>query len=87
MVATRTGRVVSKSSSAQLAECIARYTPEIASRARVILSKMRKRLPGAFELVYDQYNALVIGYGPSERASEAIFLSPSNGQAQLARDH
>jgi hypothetical protein len=25
------------------------------------------------ELVYDNYNALVIGFGPSERPSEAIF--------------
>src|SRR5580693_928187 len=33
---------------------------------------MRKRLPGAVEMVYDNYNALVIGFGPSERASEAI---------------
>jgi hypothetical protein len=34
---------------------------------------MRTRLAGATELVYDNYNALAIGYGPSERASEAIF--------------
>jgi hypothetical protein len=33
---------------------------------------MRKRLPRAVELVYDNYNALVIGFGPTERASEAI---------------
>ena len=34
---------------------------------------MRQRLPHALELVYDNYNFFVIGYGPSERASEAIF--------------
>jgi len=34
---------------------------------------MRTRLPGATELVYDNYNGLVIGFGPSERASEAPF--------------
>jgi hypothetical protein len=34
---------------------------------------MRARLPGAVEMVYDNYNALVIGYAPSERASDAIF--------------
>jgi hypothetical protein len=34
---------------------------------------MRARLPGAVELVYDNYNALAIGFGPTERASEAIF--------------
>ena len=41
--------------------------------AREALAKMRERLPGAIELVYDNYNALAIGFGPSERASEAIF--------------
>jgi hypothetical protein len=30
-------------------------------------------LPGATELVYDNYNALAIGFGPSDKASEAIF--------------
>ena len=34
---------------------------------------MRERLPGATELVYDNYNGLVIGFAPSERASEAPF--------------
>jgi hypothetical protein len=34
---------------------------------------MRRLVPGAVELVYDNYNALVIAFGPSERASEAIF--------------
>ena len=34
---------------------------------------MRALLPCAIEMVYDNYNALAIGFGPSERASEAIF--------------
>ena len=34
---------------------------------------MRKRFPSAVELVYDNYNALAIGFGPNERASDAIF--------------
>jgi hypothetical protein len=33
---------------------------------------MRQRIPGAIELVYDDFNALAIGYGPSERASDAL---------------
>jgi hypothetical protein len=33
---------------------------------------MRKLVPGAVEMVYDNYNALVIGFGPTERPSEAI---------------
>jgi hypothetical protein len=51
----------------------AKFTPEIAGLAKAALGKMRKRLPGAVEMVYDNYNALVIGFGPTERPSEAIF--------------
>jgi len=40
---------------------------------RAAHTKMRKALPGAVEMVYDNYNGLVIGFGPSERPSEAIF--------------
>ena len=43
------------------------------SNTRRQLAKMRKRLPGAVEMVYDNYNGLVIGFGPTERPSEAIF--------------
>src|SRR5690242_10136972 len=57
----------------QLTGFIGKYTPEIGILAQAVLAKMRKRLPGAVELVYDNYNALVVGFGPSERASEAIF--------------
>ena len=33
---------------------------------------MRKLLPSAIELVYDNYNFFVIGYASTERASDAI---------------
>ena len=48
-----------------------RKTP--AALAQAALNKMRVRLPGATELVYYNYNALAIGFGPTERASDAIF--------------
>src|SRR5882724_6774007 len=57
----------------QLDAFLAKYSPEVAKTARRALIIMRKRLPGAVEIVYDNYNALAIGFGPSERASEAIF--------------
>ena len=63
----------SDSAETQLAEFLAKYTPEIAALAQEVLAKMRKRLPGACQLVYDNYNALAIGFGPTERASDAIF--------------
>lgn len=61
------------SSAKQLKTFLKKYSPEIAGLAQLVLRKMRQRLPGATQLVYDNYNALVIGFGPSERASEAIF--------------
>lgn len=57
----------------QLAQFLGRFTPEIETRATAVLEKMRRRLPGALELVYDNYQALAVGFGPSERASEAVF--------------
>ena len=62
-----------KSPKTQLADFIAKYTPEVGALAQAALKKMRARLPGAVELVYDNYNALVIGFGPTERTSDAIF--------------
>jgi hypothetical protein len=62
-----------KNAEAQLAGFLAKYTPEIAALAGDIRGEMRKLYPTALELAYDNYNALVIGYGPSEKPSEAIF--------------
>jgi len=66
-------RADTKSPEAQLDGFLNAFTPEIAAFARVALAKMRKRLPYAMELVYDNYNALACGFGPTEKTSEAIF--------------
>lgn len=63
----------SQDAEKQLADFLAKFNPEIEAMAKAVRSKLQARLPGAMELVYDNYNALAIGYGPSERASEAIF--------------
>ena len=57
----------------QLDSFLAKYDPEIAAFARRALTKMRKLIPGAIEMVYDNYNWLVIGFSPTERPSDAIF--------------
>jgi len=62
-----------ESPEAQLDGFLAAYTPEIEAFARVALTKMRARLPHAIEMVYDNYKALVCGFGPTERACGAIF--------------
>lgn len=65
------GKILSESE--QLAEFMGRYTPEIEKQATAALKKMRQLVPGATELVYDNYNTLAIGFGPSEKASEVVF--------------
>jgi hypothetical protein len=65
--------VKNKSPEEQLDRFMSRYTPEIRALASECLKKMRERLPGAVELVYDNYNALVITFGPTERTSHVIF--------------
>jgi hypothetical protein len=57
----------------QLAGFIVKFAPEVAALTKAILVKMRKRYPTAIQMVYDNYNFLVIGFGPTERPSEAIF--------------
>jgi hypothetical protein len=57
----------------QLDRFLARYKPEVADLARATMAKVRARLPGAVEMVYDKANALVVGFGPTEKPSEAVF--------------
>jgi hypothetical protein len=54
----------------QLDTFLDRYEPEIAALGRKALAHMRKRLPGAVAAVYDNYNALAIGFGPEAKASK-----------------
>jgi hypothetical protein len=65
--------VSAKTATAQLAGFIKKFTPGVAAAANDALARMRRRWPGAIELVYDNYNALAIGFAPSERASDAVF--------------
>lgn len=60
-------------SEAQLDGFIDRYTPEVAADARRALAFMRARLPSATRMVYDNYNALVVGFGAGPRVSDIIF--------------
>ena len=56
----------------QLDGFLAKFTPEVESLARALIDRMRARLPGAAILVYDNYNSLAIGFGPTEKASQAV---------------
>lgn len=56
----------------QIASFLAKYTPQMAATASDARVQMRKRIPGGVEFVYDNYNALVFGFGPNERPSDAV---------------
>lgn len=58
---------------AQLKLFIGKFTPAMGLKIRAARRAMRAPLPGAVELVYDNYNFFVIGYSPVERTSEAVF--------------
>jgi hypothetical protein len=51
---------------------IAKFSPADQTRIRAARREMRRQVAGAYELIYDNYNFFVIGYGPTERPSEAI---------------
>ena len=57
----------------QLDGFIDKFTPEVAAVTRALLAKMKRRLPGAQILVYDNYNALAIGFGASDKVGDIIF--------------
>jgi Domain of unknown function (DU1801) len=57
---------------AQLDGFIGRYSPDVARDARQALAFMTARLPTATRLVYDNYNALVVGFGTSGKVGDII---------------
>ena len=61
-----------KSPAQQLAAFMQEYAPAIRKTAKAALTKLRAQVPGATEMVYSTFNALVIGFSPSDRPSEAI---------------
>lgn len=62
-----------KSPEAQLKVLIDKFDKPMASLIRAARRRMRALLPTATELVYDNYNFFVIGYGPNDRTGQAAF--------------
>lgn len=51
---------------------IDKFEPSRQKLIRAVRSELRKSIPSANELVYDNYNFFVIGYSPTDRPSDAI---------------
>jgi hypothetical protein len=54
---------------AYLDKAIDRYPPTVAAPARAALKKLRKRYPGARQLVFERRQLLGIGFAPAQRGN------------------
>lgn len=65
-------RTTAATSEKQLDGFIAKFTPDHAALIRSTRKTLRKLMPTANELVYDNFNFFVIGYCSTERPSDCI---------------
>src|SRR4051812_41400174 len=77
----RATSVVSKSPEAQLESFIVKFEPRLASLIRDVRGELRRMLPSANELVYDNYNFFVVGYSPTEKPSDTILSIAADANA------
>ena len=70
--ASKAGRVASAAAEKQLEGFIGKFEPKHQALIRATRKALRRRLPTANELVYDNYNFFVIGFCASERASDCL---------------
>ena len=56
----------------QLTTFIDKFTPQDQKLIRAVRTAVRKLIPTANELVWDNYNFFVIGYSPTEKPTESI---------------
>ena len=65
--------LASMSPAKQVAGFIDKFEPALAKRVRAARAVLRQRFfPTAHELVYDNYNALAIGYSSTDRVSDVV---------------
>jgi hypothetical protein len=57
----------------QLKSFISKFAPANQRLIRALRAAARRQLPAAHELVYDNYNFLVIAYSPSEKTGDSYF--------------
>ena len=58
---------------ARLDGFIAKLSDDAAAEARAAITRMREILPGAVTLVYDNHNALAVGFGATDRQAGLVF--------------
>jgi len=72
--AQRTTPAAARTASPEIAirGFLSKYDPAIARQLRACRRTIRACVPRGYELVYDNHNALVFGFSPSERTSDAL---------------
>ena len=70
--AAKTASMTSAEAEKQLKGFIAKFEPKHQDLIRAMRKALRKRLPTANELVYDNYNFFVVGYCSTERPSDCV---------------
>jgi hypothetical protein len=56
----------------QIEEFVAKYSPDVAAQLREARARLRAFFSHGFELVFDNYNALVFGISPTARSQDAF---------------
>ena len=56
----------------RIAGFMAKYTPAIAAQLRDARQRLRAHFPRGVEMVFDNYNALVFGIGPTDHTRESF---------------
>jgi hypothetical protein len=56
----------------QIAAFLGKYSPAIEAQLRDARSRLRALFPRGYELVFDNYNALVFGFSPTDSSKDAF---------------
>ena len=83
------GKVARESSAdaeKQLKSFIERFEPKHQALIRTTRRALRKRLPTAHELVYDNYNFFVIGYCSTERPSDCVISLAAGANGRVSNE-
>ena len=67
----------------RIEQFLSKYTPEMVVAGKAARARMRKRMPGGIEFVYDNYNALVFGFGKLGPQFQRSFIE-SEGPLQVS---
>jgi Domain of unknown function (DU1801) len=70
--ATASRPIEARESDAEIRRLLADYSPEIARLMAQTRRKLRTRIPRGFELLYDSYNGVGIGYGATNSYSSPV---------------